>query len=209
MLFRKGVFADVMNFEELGIILDCACTGTHTLNCIQSLVIPWTVARQAPPSMGFSRQEYWSGLPFPTPGESSRSGIESMSLVSPALADGFFTTVSLGSSGWDINPTTSLLIKEKGRRCSDTERRGQDMDTKKRTVKRQRQRPEGQCHKPGELGAARRQKRRGRVLSCNLQRKHSQANILISDSGHQNGETVSFCFKSPDLWQFMTAALAK
>ena len=35
-------------------------------------VTPWTVAHQAPPSMGFSRQEYWSGLPFPTPGESSQ-----------------------------------------------------------------------------------------------------------------------------------------
>ena len=37
-----------------------------------TLCDPWTVAHQAPPSMGFSRQEYWSGLPFPSPGESSR-----------------------------------------------------------------------------------------------------------------------------------------
>ena len=43
---------------------------------------PWTVAYQAPPSMGFSRQEYWSGLPFPPPGDIPDPGIE---LGSPAL----------------------------------------------------------------------------------------------------------------------------
>ena len=46
---------------------------------------PWTVARQAPPSMGFSRQEYWSGLPFPPPGDLPNPGIEPTSPVSPAL----------------------------------------------------------------------------------------------------------------------------
>ena len=49
----------------------------------------WTVARQAPLSMGFPRQEYWSGLPFPSPGDLSDPGIKSMS---PALAGRFFTT---------------------------------------------------------------------------------------------------------------------
>ena len=39
-------------------------------------VTPWTVACQAPPSMGFSRQEYWSGLPFPSPGDLPNPGIE-------------------------------------------------------------------------------------------------------------------------------------
>ena len=47
----------------------------------------WTVAHQAPPSMGFSKQEYWSGLPFPSPGDLPGPGIE---LVYPALAHGFF-----------------------------------------------------------------------------------------------------------------------
>ena len=55
-------------------------------------VIPWTVAHQAPLSMEFSMQEYWSGLPFPTPGDLSDPGTESVSLVSPALAGGFFAT---------------------------------------------------------------------------------------------------------------------
>jgi len=52
-------------------------------------VTPWTVARQALLFMGFSRQEYWSGLPFPPPGDLPDLGIEP---VSPALASGFFTT---------------------------------------------------------------------------------------------------------------------
>ena len=53
---------------------------------------PWTVAHQTPLSMGFSRQEYWSGVPFPSPGDLSNPGIEPASLVSPALASGFFIT---------------------------------------------------------------------------------------------------------------------
>ena len=54
-----------------------------------SLVTSWTVARQAPLSMGFSRKEYWNRLPFPSPGAIPGSEIEP---VSPALAGGFFTT---------------------------------------------------------------------------------------------------------------------
>ena len=53
---------------------------------------PWTVARQALLSMGFSRQEYWSGLPFPSSGDLSDPGIEPMSPVSLALAGRFLTT---------------------------------------------------------------------------------------------------------------------
>ena len=54
-----------------------------------SFATPRTVAFQAPLSMGFPRQEYWSELPFPSPGDLPSSGIEP---VSPALAGGFFTT---------------------------------------------------------------------------------------------------------------------
>ena len=57
----------------------------------------WTVACQAPLSMDFSRQEYWSGLPFPSPGNLSEPGIEPASLKSPALAGEFFTT----STTWE------------------------------------------------------------------------------------------------------------
>ena len=55
---------------------------------------PWTAARQAPPSMGFPRQEYWSGLPFPSPGDLPDPGIE---LASLALAGGFFAAGPPGS----------------------------------------------------------------------------------------------------------------
>ena len=50
----------------------------------------WTIAQQVPLSMRFSRQEYWSGLPFPTPGNLSNPGTEPGSLEAPALAGGFF-----------------------------------------------------------------------------------------------------------------------
>ena len=63
-------------------------------NRVQLFVSPWIVARPAPLSMGFSRQENWSGLPFSPPGDYPDSGIES---VSPALADGFFTLSHVGS----------------------------------------------------------------------------------------------------------------
>ena len=52
---------------------------------------PWTVACQAPLSMGVSRQEYWNGLPCPPPGDLPHPGIEPASLMSPALAGRFFT----------------------------------------------------------------------------------------------------------------------
>ena len=58
-------------------------------SCLTGFVTPWTVALQAPLSMGFPRQGYWSGLPFPSPGDLLGSGVEPMS---PALADGFSTT---------------------------------------------------------------------------------------------------------------------
>ena len=47
-----------------------------SLSCVQLFATPWTVACQTPPSMGFSRQEYWSGLPFPSPGDLPNPEIE-------------------------------------------------------------------------------------------------------------------------------------
>ena len=58
---------------------------------VQVFVTPWTIARQAPVSMEFSRQEYWSGLPCPAPGDLPNPGTKPTSLTSPALAGGFFT----------------------------------------------------------------------------------------------------------------------
>ena len=62
--------------------------GLVTQPC-PTLVIPWTLTHQAPMYLGFSRQKYWSGLPFPSPGGFSDPGIK---LVSPSLAGRFFTT---------------------------------------------------------------------------------------------------------------------
>ena len=66
-------------------------------SCVQLFVTLWTVAHQALLSMGFSRQEYWSGLPFPSPGNLPHPGVEPASLISPALASGLFAT----SATWE------------------------------------------------------------------------------------------------------------
>ena len=66
----------------------------------------WTVACQAPLSTGFSRQEYWNGLPCPAPGDIPNPGIEPMSLTSPALAGGFFTT----SATWKAWSYVSVCV---------------------------------------------------------------------------------------------------
>ena len=63
----------------------------HSLSCVQLFAAPWTVGHQAPLSMEFSKQEYWSGLPFPSPGDLPDPGIKLVSPVSPALTGGFFT----------------------------------------------------------------------------------------------------------------------
>ena len=63
-----------------------------------SLQPPWTVAHQAPLSIGLSQQEYWSGLPFPSPVDLADPGIEPASPAVPALASRFFTTELPGKS---------------------------------------------------------------------------------------------------------------
>ena len=68
----------------------------RVFSCIQLFVIPWTVARQAPLSMGLPRQEDWSGLPFPPPVNLPNPGTEPASLASSSLAGGFFTAAPPG-----------------------------------------------------------------------------------------------------------------
>ena len=67
-------------------------------SCDQLFVTPWAVAYWAPMSMGFSKQEYWSGLPCLPPGDLPDPGIEPVSLTSPALAGGFFTSSTTRST---------------------------------------------------------------------------------------------------------------
>ena len=68
----------------------CVCVLSR-FSHVQVFATLWTIAHQAPLSMGFSRQEYWGGLPCPPPGDLPNPGIEPTSLMSPALAGGFFT----------------------------------------------------------------------------------------------------------------------
>ena len=77
----------VMNFP----IKVCTCV-LSLFSHVQLFMTLRTIVHQAPLSMGFSKQEYWSGLPCPPPGDLPNPGIEPESLASPALADGFFTT---------------------------------------------------------------------------------------------------------------------
>ena len=89
----------------------CTC---HCYGCVLShfsrVRLPatlWTVEHQTPLSMGFSRQEYWSGLLCPPPGDLPDPGIEPVSLMCPALAGGFFTT----SATWGHHYTGVWNIK--------------------------------------------------------------------------------------------------
>ena len=70
-----------------------ACVCTLLVQSCLTLCDPRTVAHQAPLSMGFYRQEYWSGLPFPPPRDLPDPGIKLGSLASPALAGGFLTLI--------------------------------------------------------------------------------------------------------------------
>ena len=78
----------------------CSVVTHGVLHCSQLSVTPWTVAHQAPLPLEFSRQENWSGLPFPPPGDLPDPGIEPKSLVSPALAGRFFT---ISATRGDLN----------------------------------------------------------------------------------------------------------
>ena len=69
----------------------CACMPSHS-GRVRLCVTLWTIAHQSPLFLGFSSQEYWSGMPCPPPGDLPDPGIEPTSLMSPALAGGFFTT---------------------------------------------------------------------------------------------------------------------
>ena len=73
----------------------------HVFSVMSNLAAPWTVAHQAPLSLGFSRQGYCSRLPFPTPGDLPDPGIEPTSPMSPVPAGGFFTIVSPGKPHYE------------------------------------------------------------------------------------------------------------
>ena len=69
--------------------------GVLSLSCVRIVLTPWTVACQAPPSLGFSRKEYWSGGPFPSPRDLPGPGIKT---ASSCIAGRFFTTEPPGKT---------------------------------------------------------------------------------------------------------------
>ena len=111
-IWGNGVLGS--NTQNLGIFVTRA-RGAQSLSHVRLSVTLRTVARQAPLSMGFSRQEYRSRLPCPPPGDLPDPGIEPASLMSPALADRFFTTRTI----WEAQSTNpsqplrpnSILVK--------------------------------------------------------------------------------------------------
>ena len=95
----------------------CLKSPPSLLHCIYMLsfvwhfVTPWTVTCQASLSTGFSRQEFWSGLPFPFPADLPDPGIEPESSASPPLAGGFLTTEPSGKSHTYLNGLVKLSCR--------------------------------------------------------------------------------------------------
>ena len=98
---KESDTAEQLNWTELKpvsgwafqlLVCVCSCVCAQLLSHVWLFQILWTVAHQAPLSMRFPRQDYWRGLPFPPPVDLPDPGIKLVSLMSPELADGFFTT---------------------------------------------------------------------------------------------------------------------
>ena len=87
------------------------------LSHVQLFAIPWTLALQAPLSMEFSRQEYWSGLPFPSPGDLPGPRIKPASLKSSALANGLFITEPPGKQNQCQAPPYIFILWPQAKCC--------------------------------------------------------------------------------------------
>ena len=100
-------FSEVFELEDWG---DFLCDAFHVLSRssrVQLFATPWMVAHQAPLSMGFFRQKYWSRLPIPSPGDLPDPRIEP---ASPSLASGFFTNVPLGKPMWYMSAFIYMYV---------------------------------------------------------------------------------------------------
>ena len=111
----KWVFLLRHGFLEL---LKYLCLCAWPLSHVLLFATSWTVALQAPLSMGFSRQEYWSGFPCVSSGDLPNPGIEPTSPMSPALTGRFFTTVPPGKPLWNtcIYQIADKIVSLAGRR---------------------------------------------------------------------------------------------
>ena len=97
--YQLGSFILELSYEcKISVLFKLfLCLMSQLLSHVWLFVTPWTIVHQSPLPIEFSRQECWSGVPFPTPGDLPEPGIKPMSLVSPALAGRFFTT----SATWE------------------------------------------------------------------------------------------------------------
>ena len=107
-IYLKSASPDVLNKGLLITYYDWCYVPASRFSHVQLFATQWTVAHQAPLSMGFSRQEYWNGLPCSPPGDLLDPGIEHKSLLSLALAGRFFTS----SATWE-----ALIGTMSGAKC--------------------------------------------------------------------------------------------
>ena len=110
-IFNKMGFITLVNVEKERLYLQRMKWSMCVLRCfshVQLFATPWTVARQAPLSVGFSRQEYWSGLPWPPTGDLPDSGIKPVSPASSALPGGSLTLMPPGKHTFTA---TSRLVR--------------------------------------------------------------------------------------------------
>ena len=110
-----------LSHHKLESRLPGVCECVKSLSHVQLFATPWTVAYQAPPSMGFSRQEYWSGLPFPSPGDLPNPGIEprspafqadTLTSVHFCLYTSIFPNITKSSYNWIENLFSNLNLSE-------------------------------------------------------------------------------------------------
>ena len=119
MNVRVGLWRK-LSTEELKLL---NCEEVKLLSHVRLFATPWTVAYQAPPSMGFSRQEYLSGLPFPSPGDLPDPGIKPRS---PAFQADTLTSEPPGKrcstkllrAPWTVRRSNQSILKEISPRCS-------------------------------------------------------------------------------------------
>ena len=102
-------------FHRVNLPIPCRYLHPSVHECVLScsVVTPWTIAHQAPLSMELAQQEYWSGLPFPPPGDLSHPGIETTSPTASILVGRFFTTEPPGmarSQSYWIKMYTCICI---------------------------------------------------------------------------------------------------
>ena len=106
---NKPYYREMHKLEKAQEKINQNFNGLCMLRLLRLLVTPWTAACQAPPSVGFSRQEPWRGLPFPSPGNPPDTGMETGPLLPPTLAGGLSATAPPGRPLKGCHLVTALI----------------------------------------------------------------------------------------------------